>query len=67
METSENKQNKLSRQMEYCTLVEKPVCKSWKIILSKSKDDISFNNFYFIWHNDSMQVHLYHNEHADLQ
>lgn len=23
---------------------------------SKSKDDISFNNFYLIWHNDSMQI-----------
>lgn len=56
METSENKQNKLSRQMECCTSVEKPVCKSWKIILSKSKDDISFNNFYLIWHNNSMQI-----------
>lgn len=56
METSENKQNKLSRQMECCTSVEKPVCKSWKIILGKSKDDISLNNFCLIWHNDFLRI-----------
>lgn len=59
METSENKQDKLSRQKEFCTSVQKPVCKSWEIILSKSKDDISINNFYLIWHNDFMQNIIY--------
>lgn len=48
METSENKQDKLSRQKEFCTSVWKPMCKSWEIILGKSKDDISINNFYLI-------------------
>lgn len=34
---SENKQDKLSRQKEFWNSVEKPECKSWEIILGKSK------------------------------
>lgn len=56
METSENKQNKLSRQIECCPSVEKLVYKSWKIFLGKSKDVISLNNFFLIRHNDFMQI-----------
>lgn len=48
METSGNKQDKLSRQKEFWNSVEKPECKSWEIILGKSKDDIGISNFYLI-------------------